>query len=324
HAVLVDRYLTGLEVEVDAISDGENVLIPGIMEHVERAGVHSGDSIAVYPTQRLYQHLKETIIEYTIRIARALNVKGLLNIQYVISQDQVYVIEVNPRSSRTVPFLSKITGVPMVDVATKIIFGESLTDQGYQTGLWPEPKNNVAVKVPVFSFAKLRRVDVTLGPEMKSTGEVMGTETTFAKALYKGLLAGGIQIPEHGTIIATIADKDKEEALPILRGYSELGFKFVATSGTAKLLRENGLQVTEAKKLEEGSPNLVDLIRAGKADMVINSLTRGKEPTRDGFRIRREAVEHGIPCLTSLDTAQAMLDVLSTIRFSTRALQVLK
>ncbi|MGZ4133940.1 MAG: carbamoyl-phosphate synthase large subunit [Tumebacillaceae bacterium] len=324
HPVLVDRYLTGLEVEVDAISDGENVLIPGIMEHVERAGVHSGDSIAVYPTQRLYQHLKETIIEYTIRIARALNVKGLLNIQYVISQDQVYVIEVNPRSSRTVPFLSKITGVPMVDVATKIIFGESLTDQGYQTGLWPEPKNNVAVKVPVFSFAKLRRVDVTLGPEMKSTGEVMGTETTFAKALYKGLLAGGIQIPEHGTIIATIADKDKEEALPILRGYSELGFKFVATSGTAKLLRENGLQVTEAKKLEEGSPNLVDLIRAGKADMVINSLTRGKEPTRDGFRIRREAVEHGIPCLTSLDTAQAMLDVLSTIRFSTRALQVLK
>ena len=321
HPVLVDRYLTGLEIEVDAISDGEDVLIPGIMEHVERAGVHSGDSIAVYPTQKLYPHLKDVIIEYTTRIARALNVKGLVNIQYVVSQDQVYVIEVNPRSSRTVPFLSKVTGVPMVDVATKIIFGETLAQQGYKSGLWPEPKDNVAVKVPVFSFAKLRRVDVTLGPEMKSTGEVMGQETTFAKALYKGLLAGGINIPDHGTIIATVADKDKEEALPILRGYANLGFKFVATAGTAKLLRDQGIQVTEVHKLAEGSPNLVDLIRSGKADMVINTLTRGKQPSRDGFRIRREAVEHGIPCLTSLDTAQAMLDVLSTIKFATRPLQ---
>ena len=321
HPVLVDRYLTGLEIEVDAISDGEDVLIPGIMEHVERAGVHSGDSIAVYPTQKLYPHLKDVIIEYTMRIARALNVKGLVNIQYVVSKDQVYVIEVNPRSSRTVPFLSKITGVPMVDVATKIIFGETLAQQGYQSGLWPEPQNNVAVKVPVFSFAKLRRVDVTLGPEMKSTGEVMGQETTFAKALYKGLLAGGINIPDHGTIIATVADKDKEEALPLLRGYANLGFKFVATAGTAKLLRDHGIQVTEVHKLAEGSPNLVDLLRSGKADMVINTLTRGKQPSRDGFRIRREAVEHGIPCLTSLDTALAMLDVLSTIKFATRPLQ---
>ncbi|HEU4964528.1 MAG TPA: carbamoyl-phosphate synthase large subunit [Bacilli bacterium] len=321
HPVLVDSYLTGLEVEVDAISDGENVLIPGIMEHVERAGVHSGDSIAVYPTQRLYPHLKETIIDYTTRIARALNVKGLLNIQYVVSKDQVYVIEVNPRSSRTVPFLSKITGVPMVDVAMKIIFGQSLTAQGYEPGLWPEPKNSVAVKVPVFSFAKLRRVDVTLGPEMKSTGEVMGQDKSFAKALYKGLMAAGISVPEYGTIIATIADKDKEEALPILRGYAETGFKFIATSGTAKLLRDNGIQVQEVNKLAEGSPNMVDMIRQGKANMVINTLTRGKETTRDGFRIRREAVEHGIPCLTSLDTAQAMLDILSTIRFATKPLQ---
>jgi carbamoyl-phosphate synthase large subunit len=324
HPVLVDRYLTGLEIEVDAISDGENVLIPGIMEHVERAGVHSGDSIAVYPTQKLYPHLKDVIVEYTTRIARGLNVKGLLNIQYVVSKDQVYVLEVNPRSSRTVPFLSKVTGVPMVEVAMKIIFGKSLTEQGYAPGLWPEPQDNVAVKVPVFSFAKLRRVDVTLGPEMKSTGEVMGQERTFAKALYKGLLAAGIHIPAHGTIIATIADKDKEEALPILKGYAELGFKFAATSGTALLLRENGISVTEVKKLAEGSPNLVDLIRQGKTNMVINTLTKGKETTRDGFRIRREAVEHGIPCLTSLDTAQAMLDVLSTIRFSTRSLQSLK
>ncbi|WP_038091594.1 carbamoyl-phosphate synthase large subunit [Tumebacillus flagellatus] len=321
HPVLVDCYLTGLEVEVDAISDGENVLIPGIMEHVERAGVHSGDSIAVYPTQRLYPHLKEEIIEYTTRIARALNVKGLLNIQYVVSKDKVYIIEVNPRSSRTVPFLSKITGVPMVDVATKIIFGESLTEQGYQPGLWPEPTQNVAVKVPVFSFAKLRRVDVTLGPEMKSTGEVMGQDITFAKALYKGLLAAGISIPEHGTIIATIADKDKQEALPILRGYYHLGFKFVATAGTAKLLRDNGIQVTEVNKLQETENTLVDLIRRGETNMVINTLTKGKDVTRDGFRIRRETVEHGIPCLTSLDTAQAMLDVLSSIKFSTRPLQ---
>ncbi|ARU62340.1 carbamoyl phosphate synthase large subunit [Tumebacillus avium] len=318
HPVLVDRYLTGLEIEVDAIADGETVLIPGIMEHVERAGVHSGDSIAVYPTQKLYPHLKETIIEYTTKIARALNVKGLLNIQYVVSKDKVYVIEVNPRSSRTVPFLSKVTGVPMVDVATQIIFGKSLVEQGYQNGLWPEPQDMVAVKVPVFSFAKLRRVDVTLGPEMKSTGEVMGQERTFAKALYKGLLAGGIDIPEHGTIIATIADKDKDEALPILKGYANLGFRFLATKGTAALLREKGITaVTEVKKLAEGSPNLVDLLRQGKADMVINTLTHGKDTSRDGFRIRRESVEHGIPCLTSLDTAQAMLDVLQSIRFST-------
>ncbi|ASS75822.1 carbamoyl phosphate synthase large subunit [Tumebacillus algifaecis] len=317
HPVLVDRYLTGLEIEVDAISDGETVLIPGIMEHVERAGVHSGDSIAVYPTQKLYPHLKETIIEYTTKIARALKVKGLLNIQYVVSKDRVYVIEVNPRSSRTVPFLSKVTGVPMVDVAMQIIFGKSLLEQGYENGLWPEPQDMVAVKVPVFSFAKLRRVDVTLGPEMKSTGEVMGQERTFAKALYKGLLAGGIDIPAHGTIIATVSDKDKDEALPILKGYANLGFRFLATKGTAALLRDNGISVTEVKKLAEGSPNLVDLLRQGKADMVINTLTRGKETTRDGFRIRREAVEHGIPCLTSLDTAAAMLEVLQSIRFST-------
>ncbi|MCX7568378.1 carbamoyl-phosphate synthase large subunit [Tumebacillus sp. DT12] len=321
HPVLVDRYLTGLEIEVDGISDGEEVLIPGIMEHVERAGVHSGDSIAVYPTQKLYPHLKETILDYTTRIARALNVKGLLNIQYVISKDQVFVIEVNPRSSRTVPFLSKVTGVPMVDVATSIIFGKSLADQGYKGGLWPEPTDQVAVKVPVFSFAKLRRVDVTLGPEMKSTGEVMGQESSFAKALYKGLLAGGIQIPDHGTMIASIADKDKEEALPILRGYARLGFKFVATSGTASLLRENGIQVKEVQKISEGSNDLLDHIRSGKTNMVISTLTRGKEPTRDGFRIRREAVEHGIPCLTSLDTAKAMLDVLSSIKFVTAPLE---
>ncbi|BCJ86039.1 carbamoyl-phosphate synthase large subunit [Effusibacillus dendaii] len=319
HPVLIDRYLIGKEVEVDAISDGETVMIPGIMEHIERAGVHSGDSIAVYPTQSVSKSVKDTILDYTTRIARALHVKGLLNIQYVVQGEAVYVLEVNPRSSRTVPFLSKITGVPMVDVATRIILGEKLTDMGYQNGLWPEAKE-VSVKVPVFSFAKLRRVDVTLGPEMKSTGEVMGSERSFDKALYKGLLAGGIRIPESGTIIATIADKDKQEALEILSGYAVLGFHIAATGGTAKFLREQGIRVEEVKKLSEGSPNLLDLIRSGRANMVINTLTRGKEPQRDGFRIRREAVENGIPCLTSLDTAKAMLEVLQTIKFSTRPL----
>ncbi|MFC4768434.1 carbamoyl-phosphate synthase large subunit [Effusibacillus consociatus] len=319
HPVLIDRYLIGKEVEVDAISDGDTVLIPGIMEHIERAGVHSGDSIAVYPTQSITNETKEQIVEYTIRIARALRVKGLLNIQYVVHGGQVYVLEVNPRSSRTVPFLSKVTGVPMVDVATRAILGETLTEMGYENGLWPEP-TEVSVKVPVFSFAKLRRVDVTLGPEMKSTGEVMGSERTFAKALYKGLLAAGIRIPESGTIIATVADKDKQEALDILRGYAELGFKITATGGTARFLQEQGIPVEAVKKLSEGSPNLVDLIRAGQAHMVINTLTKGKEPQRDGFRIRREAVEHGIPCLTSLDTTRAMLEVLRTIKFTTKPL----
>ncbi|UOF89184.1 carbamoyl-phosphate synthase large subunit [Fodinisporobacter ferrooxydans] len=316
HPVLIDRYLTGKEVEVDAISDGENVLIPGIMEHVERAGVHSGDSIAVYPAQSIDEATKQTIVDYTIRIARELNIKGLLNIQFVVHKEAVYILEVNPRSSRTVPFLSKVTGVPMVDVAMQAILGTKLSDLGYHTGLWPEP-NDVAVKVPVFSFAKLRRVDVTLGPEMKSTGEVMGRESTYAKALYKGLLAAGMKIPTHGRIICTIADKDKQEALQILKRFAGLGFQLIATQGTGAFLQEHGLRVQIVNKLNDGYPNLVDLIRQGKADLVINTLTKGKEPQRDGFRIRREAVENGIACLTSLDTAQALLDVITSLRFDT-------
>jgi carbamoyl-phosphate synthase large subunit len=316
HPVLIDRYLTGKEVEVDAISDGENVLIPGIMEHVERAGVHSGDSIAVYPSQSLSDAIKQTIVEYTIRIARELHIKGLVNIQFVVHQDQVYILEVNPRSSRTVPFLSKVTGVPMVDVAMQAILGKKLTELGYFTGLWPEPQD-VSVKVPVFSFAKLRRVDVTLGPEMKSTGEVMGRESTYAKALYKGLLAAGMKIPTYGTIICTIADKDKEEALPILKEFANLGFRLIATQGTGAFLQTHGLDVQVVNKINDGSPNLIDWIRQGKADMVINTLTRGKEPQRDGFRIRREAVENGIPCLTSLDTTAALLQVIQSLRFDT-------
>ncbi len=321
HPVLIDRYMLGKELEVDAICDLETVLIPGIMEHVERAGVHSGDSISVYPPQTVSDDIKNQIIEITIKISKALNVVGLVNIQFVIYKDQVYVIEVNPRSSRTVPFLSKVTNVPMANVATRVILGEKLADMGYETGLWPED-DNVSVKVPVFSFAKLRRVDTTLGPEMKSTGEVMGRDRNFAKALYKGFIGSGMKIPPTGAIIATVADKDKEEAIEILRGFYELGYKIVATGGTAVALEKAGLRVTTVNKLSEGSPNILDLIRNGEAHFVVNTLTKGKKPERDGFRIRREAVENGVVCMTSLDTVRALLHVLNTINFSSRAMPV--
>lgn len=323
HPVLVDRYLQGVEVEVDAISDGEVVIIPGIMEHIERAGVHSGDSTAVYPPQHLQPAVKELLVDYTIRLTRALQVKGLINIQFVIQGEQVYVLEVNPRSSRTVPFLSKVTKIPMVDLAMQAVLGHSLADLGWQTGLAPEP-NTISVKVPVFSFAKLRRVDITLGPEMKSTGEVMGSERTYAKALYKGLLAAGMVIPMFGTVLATIADQDKDEAFPILQGFSNLGFRIAATEGTARYLKARGLSVRVVNKLTQGTPNLADDIRDGRIQLVVNTLTKGRAPERDGFRIRRTAVEHGVPCLTSLDTASALLEVLSIIRFQTIPLEKLE
>ncbi|MCS7459295.1 carbamoyl-phosphate synthase large subunit [Paenibacillus doosanensis] len=317
HPVLIDRYMLGKEVEVDAICDKDTVLIPGIMEHVERAGVHSGDSIAVYPPQTISEDIKQQIIDITTKIARGLQVVGLVNIQFVIYQDQAYVIEVNPRSSRTVPFLSKVTKIPMANVATRLIMGEKLADMGYQTGLWPEDEY-VSVKVPVFSFAKLRRVDTTLGPEMKSTGEVMGRDHTFAKALYKGLIGSGMKIPPTGAIIATVADKDKAEAIEILTGFYNLGYKIVATGGTAKALEEAGLHVTHVNKLSEGSPNILDLIRNGEAHFVVNTLTKGKTPERDGFRIRREAVENGVVCMTSLDTVRALWHMLEAINFQSR------
>jgi carbamoyl-phosphate synthase large subunit len=322
HPVLIDRYMLGKEVEVDAICDGETVLIPGIMEHIERAGVHSGDSIAVYPPQTLSDEIKTKVVDMTIRIARALEVVGMINIQFVIFQNEVYVIEVNPRSSRTVPFLSKITNVPMANVATKAILGQKLADLGYETGLWPED-DHVSVKVPVFSFAKLRRVDTTLGPEMKSTGEVMGRDVNFAKALYKGLIGSGMKIPPSGSIIATVADKDKAEASEILRGYYELGYSIVATGGTADYLEKVGIPVNRVQKLSEGSPNILDLIRNGEASYIVNTLTKGKTPERDGFRIRREAVENGIVCMTSLDTVNALLHVLQTIHFTSRPMPVM-
>lgn len=321
HPVLVDRYLVGMEIEVDAISDGNNVLIPGIMEHIEKAGVHSGDSIAVYPPQNLAQELTSIIEEYTIKLARGLKIIGLLNIQYVISNGEVFVIEVNPRSSRTVPFLSKITNIPMANLATRVILGQTLLELGWETGLAPEQKG-VFVKVPVFSFAKLRRVDITLGPEMKSTGEVMGKDTTLEKALYKGLIAAGMKMQSYGTVLITVADKDKAEACRLAKRFSNLGYQLMATSGTAVYMRERGVDVQVVDKIGSAGITLIDAIREGSAQFVINTLTKGKQPERDGFRIRRESVENGVPCLTSLDTAEAILGVLESMVFSSEPMEL--
>lgn len=320
HPVLVDRYLTGTEIEVDGICDGENVLIPGIMEHIERAGVHSGDSIAVFPPQNLSTSQLETITDYTTRLAKGLGIIGLLNIQFVISEGQVYVIEVNPRSSRTVPFLSKITNIPMANIATKAILGQSIIEQGYKNGLAPAP-SGVYVKVPVFSFAKLRRVDITLGPEMKSTGEVMGKDTTLEKALYKGLVAAGMEIKEYGSVIMTVSDKDKEEMVSIAKRFTNIGYRILATGGTAAVLESAGIRVKTIGKIGSEGPTLLDVIQKGEAQIVINTLTKGKQPERDGFRIRRESVENGIPCFTSLDTADAMLRVIESMTFQTEEMR---
>ncbi|MFN7250910.1 MAG: carbamoyl-phosphate synthase large subunit [Anaerobacillus sp.] len=323
HPVLIDRYLIGKEIEVDAICDGETVVIPGIMEHIERAGVHSGDSIAVYPPQSLTEATKEKIIERTIKLARGLNIVGLLNIQFVLHEDEVYVLEVNPRSSRTVPFLSKITGVPMANLATKAILGIKLNTLGYETGYVKESKE-VSVKVPVFSFAKLRDVDITLGPEMKSTGEVMGRDYSLAKALYKGLVASGMKIPTHGSVLFTIADKDKEEALELIRRFHRIGYHILATEGTAKQIQEENIPVTVVNKIGDEKPNMLDVIRQGHAQFVINTFSKGKQPARDGFRIRRESVENGVVCLTSMDTAEALLRVLELITFASEPMPSFK
>jgi carbamoyl-phosphate synthase large subunit len=313
HPVLVDRYMQGTEVEVDAISDGKEVFIPGIMEHVERAGVHSGDSIAVYPTKTLSPEVINTIVDYTTRLAVGLNVKGLINIQYVVVEEHVYVIEVNPRSSRTIPFLSKVTDVPMVNVATRVAMGESLSSLGYKSGLLPS-KPYTAVKAPVFSFSKMQQVDISLGPEMKSTGEVMGIDYHYARALYKAITGAGMNVPEYGTVLFTVADKDKEEGGELAKGLSDLGYHLVATSGTAKHLQSLGLSVTLVDKVHELKPDIIQMIKTGKINMVINTLTHGKEPERDGYKIRRATVEHAIPCFTSMDTAKAVLEVLTFMR----------
>ncbi|PIC65687.1 carbamoyl phosphate synthase large subunit [Sporosarcina sp. P13] len=319
HPVLIDRYLTGTEIEVDAICDGETVLIPGIMEHIERAGVHSGDSIAVYPPQNLSQSMIETITDYTKRLALGLKIRGLMNIQFVISEGQVYVIEVNPRSSRTVPFLSKITNIPMANVATQAILGKSIAEQGYVDGLADAPAG-VYVKVPVFSFAKLRRVDITLGPEMKSTGEVMGKDSTLEKALYKGLVAAGMEVKEYGSVLMTVSDKDKEEIIDIAKRFVEIGYRILATEGTAKALESANIEVKTVGKIGTEGTTLIDVIQKGQAQLVINTLTKGKQPARDGFRIRRESVENGVPAFTSIDTANAMLSVIESMTFQTDAM----
>lgn len=307
HPILIDKYMMGKELEVDAICDGEDILIPGIMEHLERAGVHSGDSISIYPTQNISRKIKDTIVDYTKRLSAALNVIGMVNIQYVLHNDEVYVIEVNPRSSRTVPYISKVTGIPMVKMATRIMMGRKLSDFPYGTGLYRE-SDYVAVKVPVFSFEKLHDVDTSLGPEMKSTGEVLGIGETFHDALYKGILAAGIKLPEPGSgILFTVRDTDKPELVSLAEDFEKLGYVLYATGKTALYLNRHGIATNAVRKISEESPNLLDLIEQGKIKLIINTPTRGREPRRDGFRIRRKAVESSIPCLTSMDTAYGIL-----------------
>ena len=318
HPILVDKYLRGKEVELDAICDGERVLIPGIMEHIERAGVHSGDSMAVYPALKLTMQEAETLVDYTIRIGLELNVKGLMNIQYVVvpndtdsfESGSVYVLEVNPRASRTVPFISKVTGVAMVKIATNVMLGQNLKQQGYDTGLWKSRKL-VAIKAPVFSMSKLAGVDTYLGPEMKSTGEVMGVDRTFKAALTKALIAAGLMLPNEGGILLSIADKDKPEAVSTIRKLSAAGYRLYATEGTAAMIEAIGLPVTMiSKKVTEGHPNVLDCISDGSVDAVVNTLTEGATPLRDGFAIRRAATERRIPCFTSLDTVRVAVEAL--------------
>jgi carbamoyl-phosphate synthase large subunit len=330
HPTLIDRYVIGREVEVDALADGTDVLIPGIMEHIERAGVHSGDSFAVYPPQTLSEAEIAAVARHTRALALAMGVRGLMNAQFVIAdpreeQDQpapeanVYILEVNPRASRTVPVLSKVTGVPMVPLATRIMLGHTLAGEGYlgdAHGLWPV-RPLVAVKAPVFSMAKIAGAEMALGPEMKSTGEVMGVDFTYPAALRKALIAAGIYPPASGgTVLASIADRDKAEALPILRALAEVGYHFIATRGTAVFLEEQGIATRAVGKLSQGDPAIVEQIRGRAVQLVINTITGGREPIRegieiqDGFQIRRAAVESGIPCLTSLDTARAVAETL--------------
>ena len=321
HPVLVDRYLVGKECEVDAISDGKNVLIPGIMEHIERAGVHSGDSMAVYPPQTLSPEQIQTIEDYTKRLAIGLNCVGMMNIQFVIHDDQVYVIEVNPRASRTVPFLSKVTGIPMAQVATRAILGEDLVEMGYPNGLYPTSEN-VHIKAPVFSFTKLLKVDTYLGPEMKSTGEVLGSDKNLEKALYKAFEASGLHIPSFGTVLFTIADDSKEEALSLAKRFVEIGFSILATSGTAKYFEQNGIKCKTVAKIHQASEkHVIDYIRDGSLQMVINTMDKNRQNNaEDGFHIRRESVEHGVPLFTSLDTADAILKVMESQAFTTQAI----
>lgn len=311
HPILVDKYLMGREVEVDAVCDGEEILIPGIMEHIERAGIHSGDSISVYPTQNVSEQVKEVIIDYTRKLANALNVVGLINIQFIVYKDQVYVIEVNPRSSRTVPYISKVTNIPIVDLATKVILGAKVKDLGYGVGL-AKQGDYIAIKMPVFSFEKLRGADIDLGPEMKSTGECLGIAKTFHEALYKAFLGAGINLPRHKKAIITVKDADKLEAVEIGRRLKALGYQLFATRSTARTLNEHGVEATRVGKIDGEHPTVMDLLLSHEIDLVIDTPTQGRDKSRDGFLIRRVSIETGVTCFTSLDTANAMLTSLET------------
>lgn len=310
HPILVDKYLMGEELEVDAVCDGEDILIPGIMQHIERAGIHSGDSISVYPSQNISAELIERIEDYTRKLAKSLHVIGLVNIQFIIYENEVYVIEVNPRSSRTVPYISKVTGIPIVELACKVIMGDKIRDLGFEPGLQKEAPY-VAVKMPVFSFEKLRGAEISLGPEMKSTGECLGIAKTFDEALFKAFLGAGIDLPVHKKMIITVCDEDKKEIVPIAAGFSKLGYEIYATRGTAEVLKNNGVEVTQVNKLEQAAPTLMDLLLAHNIDLVIDTPSKGAGKSKDGFLIRRVAIETGVSVITALDTATALLRSLT-------------
>ncbi len=312
HPILVDKYLQGKEIEVDAVCDGTDILIPGIMEHIERTGVHSGDSISVYPAHTITDEVKKTLVDYTRRLAQALHVVGLINIQFIVMDGEVYVIEVNPRSSRTVPYISKVTGIPIVDVATRVIIGNTLKGMGYPTGLAPEA-DYIAIKMPVFSFEKLRGAEISLGPEMKSTGECLGIAKNFDEALYKAFLGAGVTLPKYKQMIMTVKDADKEEAVGVAKRFADLGYKIYATRSTAKYLKEHGVDALRVNKITQESPNVMDLILGHKIDLVIDTPTQGNgDKTRDGFLIRRNAIETGVYCITAMDTASALASSLET------------
>ena len=312
HPILVDKYLMGKEIEVDAICDGTDILIPGIMEHIERTGVHSGDSISVYPAHTISEKAKETLVEYTKRLAQALHVVGMINIQFIDMDDDIYVIEVNPRSSRTVPYISKVTGIPIVDLAARIIMGETIRGMGYEPGLAPVA-DYIAIKMPVFSFEKLRGAEISLGPEMKSTGECLGIDKTFNGALYKAFQGAGVELPKYKQMIMTVKDADKPEAVDVAKRFEKLGYKIYATRSTAKYLQEHGVNALRVNKISQESPNVMDLILGHKIDLVIDTPTQGNgDKSRDGFLIRRNAIETGVYCITAMDTANALAHALET------------
>ena len=319
HPILVDKYIMGKEIEVDAICDGTDILIPGIMEHIERTGIHSGDSISVYPAKSITEDNKKTIVEYTEKLARALHVKGMINIQFIVNDEGVFIIEVNPRSSRTVPYISKVTGIPIVPLATQIICGHTIRELGYTPGLQKEA-DYYAVKMPVFSFEKIRGADISLGPEMKSTGECLGIAKTFNEALYKAFLGAGIRLPKHKNMIMTVRDEDKEEAVEIAKRFEALGYCIYATKGTARALMEADVSVRLTRKLEQESPNILDLILGHKIDLIIDTPSQGVDHSHDGFVIRRNAIETGVNVLTAIDTAKALVTSLENTDVKTLSL----